>query len=198
MDPRDLVTALLLAMQRHGVRVSNGRSRPEDSGGAWAGQRSAHRSWRLRRATGGELRRSMGGSDCRPKLPAQPVKGHMVALAFPEELAMSPTEREEKRVLRHVLRSALVLHHSAQQRTLRCRQHGGTGGLRQVSQRLSREAVAGCAARLIPQFAQAKIAEAWTGLRPGTPDNLPLLAPRRSRVTSPRPGTTATESCWRR
>ena len=31
------------------------------------------------------------------------------------------------------------------------------------------------AARLIPHFAEAKIAEAWTGLRPGTPDNLPLL-----------------------
>jgi glycine oxidase len=31
------------------------------------------------------------------------------------------------------------------------------------------------AARVLPQFAEAKIAEAWTGLRPGTPDNLPLL-----------------------
>ena len=31
------------------------------------------------------------------------------------------------------------------------------------------------AARLLPQFAEAKIAEAWCGLRPGTADNLPML-----------------------
>jgi glycine oxidase len=37
-------------------------------------------------------------------------------------------------------------------------------------QRLYREA-----AKIIPEFAKAKILEDWAGLRPGTPDDLPIL-----------------------
>ena len=54
------------------------------------------------------------------------------------------------------------------------------------------------AARLIPQFAEAKIAEAWTGLRPGTPDNLPLLGATTRPATLLRPAIIATGFCSRR
>jgi glycine/D-amino acid oxidase-like deaminating enzyme len=29
--------------------------------------------------------------------------------------------------------------------------------------------------RLVPKFAEARMHEAWAGLRPGTPDNLPVI-----------------------
>lgn len=35
---------------------------------------------------------------------------------------------------------------------------------------------------LVPQLSDARILEAWAGLRPGTPDNLPILG------TTPTPG----------
>jgi glycine oxidase len=33
------------------------------------------------------------------------------------------------------------------------------------------------AAKLVPSIGEAKIIEAWAGLRPGSPDNLPILGP---------------------
>jgi glycine oxidase len=35
----------------------------------------------------------------------------------------------------------------------------------------------GDAARYLPELAQADVAESWAGLRPGTPDDLPLIGP---------------------
>ena len=63
------------------------------------------------------------------KLPTLPVKGHMVALAFPEELAMNSAEREAEARAAPRPAFALVLHHSAQQWTLRRGQHRGAGRL---------------------------------------------------------------------
>jgi glycine oxidase len=99
----------------------------------------------------------------------------MVALAFPEELAMSPAEREAKRVLRHVLRSrwCYVIPRSNGRYVV-----GSTvepAGFDKSVNAYRVKRLQDAAARLIPAFAEAKIAEAWTGLRPGTPDNLPML-----------------------
>jgi glycine oxidase len=33
------------------------------------------------------------------------------------------------------------------------------------------------AVKLVPKFAEARMHEAWAGLRPGTPDNLPVIGP---------------------
>jgi glycine oxidase len=109
------------------------------------------------------------------KLPTQPVKGHMVALAFPEELAMTPADREAHRVLRHVLRSrwCYIIPRSNGRYVV-----GSTvepAGFDKSLNAYRVRRLQDAAARLIPLFKEAKIAEAWTGLRPGTPDNLPLL-----------------------
>ena len=53
--------------------------------------------------------------------------------------------------------------------------------------------------RLLPEIAELELVEAAAGLRPGTPDNLPLIGPRRARrACSGPPATGATASCWRR
>ena len=110
-----------------------------------------------------------------PRLPTAPVKGHMVALAFPDELAMPPEERESRRVLRHVLRSrwCYIIPRSNGRYVV-----GSTvepAGFDKALNAYRVKRLHEAAARLIPHFAEAKIAEAWTGLRPGSPDNLPML-----------------------
>ena len=40
--------------------------------------------------------------------------------------------------------------------------------------------------RLLPEVAEMELVEAMAGLRPGTPDNLPLVGPRRDRRPGPR------------
>ncbi len=177
VDPRDLVSALLCATKKRGVEIVTGETvqqiqvtQGQASGvltnlssyaapiivncaGAWASQ--------------------IGGAG--KKVPTSPVKGHMVALAFPEELAMSPADRESKRVLRHVLRSrwCYIIPRSNGRYVV-----GSTvepAGFDKSLNAYRVKRLQDAAARLIPLFADAQIAEAWTGLRPGTPDNLPLL-----------------------
>jgi len=175
VDPRDLVTALLLAMQRHGVRVVTGEAVQKllvEHGHA-AGVLTDHTTYFAPRVVNcaGAWAAQIAG----PKLPTLPVKGHMVALAFPEELAMSSADREEKRVLRHVLRSrwCYIIPRSNGRYVV-----GSTvepAGFDKSLNAYRVKRLQDAAARLIPLFAEAKIAEAWTGLRPGTPDNLPML-----------------------
>jgi glycine oxidase ThiO len=175
VDPRDLVTALLLAMQRHGVRVVTGEAVQKvvvERGHATGvlTDRATYTAPRVVNCAGAWAAQIAGA-----KLPTQPVKGHMVALAFPEELAMSPAEREEKRVLRHVLRSrwCYIIPRSNGRYVV-----GSTvepAGFDKSLNAYRVKRLQDASARLIPLFAEAKIAEAWTGLRPGTPDNLPML-----------------------
>jgi glycine oxidase len=175
VDPRDLVSALLCAVHNRSVEIVNGESAQKilvehghangvltdrasyvapivvNCAGAWAAQ--------------------VAGA----KLPTLPVKGHMVALAFPEELAMTSATREQHRVLRHVLRSrwCYIIPRTNGRYVV-----GSTvepAGFDKSLNTYRVKRLQDAATRLIPQFAEAKIAEAWTGLRPGTPDNLPLL-----------------------
>ena len=192
VDPRDLVAALVSALGKREdqvtllsneavVKVVSDRGRADgvqtdldsyaaprvvNCAGAWASQ-----------IVTSQIGGPQGGTSQLPgvRLPTQPVKGHMVALAIPEELAMSAAEREEKRVLRHVLRSrwCYIVPRSNGRYVVGSTVEPAGFDKSLNSYRVKRLQEA--AARLVPQFAEAQIAEAWTGLRPGTPDNLPLL-----------------------
>ena len=124
VDPRDLVAALLSGSAKTQGRNHYRRGRQQNSGGARASQRSAHRSSFLRRAASRELRGSMGPSDRRRQV-ADPAGerthgGAGFSRGVGDEL---PRARTEARTApRPAL--AVVLHHSAQQWTLRCGQHG--------------------------------------------------------------------------
>lgn len=175
VDPRDLVAALIAALQKREVKIVAGetvnkilveRSRA-------IGVRTDHGSYTAPRIVNcaGAWAAQIPGA----KLPTLPVKGHMVALAFPEELAMSSSDREQNRVLRHVLRSrwCYIIPRSNGRYVV-----GSTvepAGFDKSLNTYRVKRLQEAAARVLPRFAEAKIAEAWTGLRPGTPDNLPLL-----------------------
>jgi glycine oxidase len=175
VDPRDLVAALISALQERRVEIVTGeavRAILAEHGHA-SGVKTERASYAAPRIVNcaGAWAAQIDGA----KLLTQPVKGHMVALAFPEELAMTPTAREQSRVLRHVLRSrwCYIIPRSNGRYVVGSTVEPAGFDKSLNSYRVKRLQEA--ATRLIPAFAEAKIAEAWTGLRPGTPDNLPLL-----------------------
>ncbi len=99
------------------------------------------------------------------QVPTHPVKGQM--------LAVIPTDRK----LRHTVRSAEVyLLPRSEGRVLIGATVEEAGFDKTVDadtiQRLHR-----AAANLVPAIGEARIIEAWAGLRPGTPDGLPILGP---------------------
>jgi glycine oxidase len=179
VDPRDLISALVLAVQKRGVKIVTDETVQKVlvEHGRVSGVLTDHAAYaapcvvNCAGAWAAQIATQIAGA----KLPTLPVKGHMVALAFPDELAMSPTEREARRVLRHVLRSrwCYIIPRSNGRYVV-----GSTvepAGFDKSLNAYRVKRLQDAAARLIPAFAEAKIAEAWTGLRPGTPDNLPLL-----------------------
>ena len=52
--------------------------------------------------------------------------------------------------------------------------------------------------RALPDVAELELVEALAGLRPGTPDNAPLIGPGRSTGWCSPLAITETASCWRR
>jgi glycine/D-amino acid oxidase-like deaminating enzyme len=175
VDPRDLVSALVAALRKRGVEVISGEAVAKvlTEHGRTSGVATSRATYAAARVVNcaGAWASQIAGA----KLPTLPVKGHMVALAFPEELAMNPRERESRRVLRHVLRSrwCYIIPRSNGRYVV-----GSTvepAGFDKSLNAFRVKRLQDAAARLIPAFAEAKIAEAWTGLRPGTPDNLPLM-----------------------
>lgn len=175
VDPRDLVSALLSALHKRCVEIAVGETvhkilMEHDHASGVITDHATYAAPLVVNCAGAWASQIAGMN-----LPTSPVKGHMVALAFPEELSMSSATREEKRVLRHVLRSrwCYIIPRSNGRYVV-----GSTvepAGFDKSLNTYRVKQLQNAAARLIPQFAEAKIAEAWTGLRPGTPDNLPLL-----------------------
>ena len=51
--------------------------------------------------------------------------------------------------------------------------------------------------RLIPEIAELELLEATAGLRPGTPDNAPLIGPERGRGPADRHRATSATACSR-
>ena len=99
-------------------------------------------------------------------LPTRPVKGQMLCLASPK-----------RDLLRHVIRSPeIYLIPRSDGRILVGATVEEAGFDKRTDpatmQRFHRAAIA-----LVPELHNAKILEDWAGLRPGTPDNLPILGP---------------------
>jgi glycine oxidase len=175
VDPRDLIAALMAALAKGAVEVLSGDAAIQviTEEGRAAGvltERCRYRATRVVNCAGAWAAQIAG-----PRLATQPVKGHMVALAFPEELATTAAERERTRTLRHVLRSrwCYIIPRTNGRYVVGSTVEPAGFDKSLNSYRVKR--LQDGAARLIPRFAEANIAEAWTGLRPGTPDNLPLL-----------------------
>jgi glycine oxidase len=162
--PRALTKAVLLAAKHRGVDVSSGTTvdSVDVSGGRVVGVitgKTAYRASAVVNCAGA------WAGHIRPlEVPARPVKGQMVCYAMPQ-----------KELLRHVVRSPKIYLIPRSDGRLLAGATVEDAGFdkRTVPEtilELRRAAVA-----MLPALEQARLLEDWAGLRPGTPDNLPIL-----------------------
>ncbi|HTU35167.1 MAG TPA: glycine oxidase ThiO [Candidatus Acidoferrum sp.] len=110
------------------------------------------------------------GAEIAPYAPTIPVRGQMLALR-------APAGTTSIVALRHVIRSAngyLVPHDDG-------RIVAGSTLENGVQEKIVTSAgmgkIQGAAIEMVPALKSAEIVETWAGLRPGTPDGLPILGP---------------------
>jgi glycine oxidase len=164
VDPRGLTTAVVAAAKHRGVDFSSGDTVLEVE--IVDGRASAVRTNKTR-FTASVLINCAGawaGQIGPHSFPTRPVKGQMLCVAMPK-----------RELVRHVIRTPEVyLIPRSDGRMLIGATVEEAGFDKQTVpetiQRLWRAALA-----LVPELENAKILEAWAGLRPGTPDDLPIL-----------------------
>ena len=172
VDPRRLSAALLSALAGEGVEVRPGT---EVTGSLLDGERIKG----VRTATGDELRAESvvlargawsGEADWLPehaRPPVRPVKGQILELRAPDgEQPCQCIVASERVYLAPRPDGRLIVGATTEERGFDSTVTAG--GVHE----LLREAY-----RLLPDVAEMELVEAMAGLRPGTPDNLPLVGP---------------------
>lgn len=176
VDPRELSAALLAALESRHVELHLGETAArvtiqQHRAVGIETDRGSYRAAQIVNCCGAWAAQFRGF-----RLPSIPVKGHMVAVAFPEEIATPRgPAREAMRRLRHVVRGHgcyIVPRQNGRYVIGSTIEPAGYDKSILVPRIRKLQAAA---ARLVPALAEAKIAEAWCGLRPGTKDNLPYL-----------------------
>lgn len=164
VDPRGLTAAALKAAKERGVDISSGERVTEVnlSDGRVSGITTNKTSFRAPKVVNCA---GAWSSQIAPNIfPTRPVKGQMLCLISPS-----------RDLLKHVIRSPEVyLIPRSDGRILAGAtvEEAGFDKRTDVAtiQHLHRAAIA-----LVPELQNAKILEDWAGLRPGTPDALPIL-----------------------
>ncbi len=164
VDPRGLVAAAVGAAKRRGVDISSGEevTALNLSDGRVTGIITKKTSFQAAKVV--NCAGAWAGQIGPHAFPTRPVKGQMLCLASPS-----------RGLLKHVIRAPEVyLIPRSDGRILigTTVEEAGFDKRTDVTtiQRLHREAV-----KLVPELRNAKILEDWAGLRPGTPDGLPIL-----------------------
>jgi glycine oxidase len=163
VDPRSLVAAAIKAAKHRGVDFSSGDAVTSvvGTGGrmTWVFTSKTKFSARIVVNCAGAWSSQFGDHS----FPTRPVKGQMLAVVA------------EKNLVRHVIRApeAYIIPRSDGRIVIGATlEEAGYDKRTDIDtiQRLRRGAIS-----LVPKLAEARILEDWAGLRPGTPDNLPIL-----------------------
>src|SRR5262245_35239060 len=167
VDPRKVVAALTAALERRGVDVHSGTeaAAAERRGDTWRVQAADGRTFE-----GAELVLATGcWSGQAPwveeRLPVRPVKGEVLTLrGSADDPACERIVAGERVYLVPRSDGRLIVGATVEERGFETTV--SAGGVHE----LLREAY-----RVIPQIAELELAEASAGLRPGSPDNAPLI-----------------------
>ena len=164
VDPRALIAAMLKAAKHREVEVASGSAATElmVGKGSVQGVRTAKTEYHAPVVV--NCAWAWAGAFGAGRVPTKPVKGQMLALIAPR-----------RDLLRHVVRAPEVyLVPRSDGRIVVGSTSEDAGFDKRVDpntiQRLRQKA-----ADLVPELGQARMLEAWAGLRPGTPDELPIL-----------------------
>ena len=166
IDPRGLSSAALQAARRRGVDISSGErvTTITFSDGRVSGVSTTKTSFHAPKVV--NCAGAWSGQIAPQAFPTRPVKGQMLCLVSPS-----------RNLLKHVIRAPeIYLIPRSDGRILAGTtvEEAGFDKRTDVAtiQRLHHAAVA-----MVPELRNAKILEDWAGLRPGTPDALPILGP---------------------
>ena len=167
VDPRGLMTALIALCKTQGVDVVTGSavSRVAVTAGRTVGvetlnaQFPAHAVVNCAGAWSGHI---ACGVNISPS-PTRPVKGHMLAL------------KPSREVLQHVVRAPDVYLIPRSDVRIVVGATLEEAGFDTEVHPETIERLRSAAVRIVPELASASIMETWAGLRPGSPDGLPIL-----------------------
>jgi glycine oxidase len=169
VDPRALTAAALAAARHRGVDLSTGTAVTAVllANGNAAGVSTVRTSYRA--STVVNCAGAWAGQLSPRQIPTHPVKGQMLSVAS-----------ASRDLLRHVVRAPeayLVPRSDGRILVGATVEEAGFDKRTDADtiQRLHRAAIG-----LVPALRQARLLEAWAGLRPGSPDNLPILGATRT------------------
>ncbi len=164
VDPRGLTTAAIAAAKHRGIDFSSGDEvlEIETMDGKTIGVRT--NKTRFSSLLVMNCAGAWAGKIHPHPFPTRPVKGQMLCVAQPE-----------KEMVRHVIRapSVYLIPRSDGRLLIGATQEEAGFDKHTVAETMQKLRQA--ALELVPKLAEARILEAWAGLRPGTPDNLPIL-----------------------
>ena len=164
VDPRALTAAAFKTAKNRGVDFSSGDpvTGVNQSKGCAAGVTTTQTSFPAPKVV--NCAGAWSGQIAPYALPTRPVKGQMLCLVMPSQTLLTHVVRSPEAYLIPRSDGRLLVGATVEEAGFDKRTDPAT------IQRLHRAAVA-----LVPQLADARILEDWAGLRPGTPDALPIL-----------------------
>ncbi len=166
VDPRDLTTAAIAAARHRGIDFSSGDRviAVETVNGKASGVRTNKTQF-----AAGVVVNCAGAwaGQIEPhSFPTRPVKGQMLCVIMPE-----------KEMVRHVVRSPDVYLIPRTDGRMLIGATVEEAGFDKQTVAETIQKLRQAAVDLVPKLAKARFLSAWAGLRPGTPDGLPILGP---------------------
>jgi glycine oxidase len=164
VDPRGLTAAGIKTAKNRGINFSSGDlvTAVNVSGGRATGVSTAKTEFHAPKVV--NCAGAWSGQIAPHSFPTRPVKGQMLCLAAPSRGLLKHVVRAPEAYLIPRSDGRIVVGTTVEEAGFDKRTDVAT------IQRLHRAAVA-----LVPELRSAKILEDWAGLRPGTPDALPIL-----------------------
>ena len=164
VDPRDVTSASVAAARQVGVDFSSGDPviNVKIAAGKVAGVRTNRNTFAA--ATVVNCAGAWSGQIGPHAFPTRPVKGQMLCVVMPE-----------KNLLRHVIRTPefYLIPRSDGRLLIGATVEEAGFDKQTIPETIEKLRMAALA--LVPRLAEARTLEAWAGLRPGTPDALPIL-----------------------
>jgi glycine oxidase len=164
VDPRALTSAALKTAKARGVDFSSGDpvAAVDCAESGVSGIATAKTSFKAMKVV--NCAGAWSGQIGPHKFPTRPVKGQMLCLAMPS-----------RTLLKHVIRSSQAYLIPRSDGRLLVGATVEEAGFDKRTDPATIQGLHRAALRLVPKLADARILEDWAGLRPGTPDGLPLL-----------------------
>jgi glycine oxidase len=169
VDPRALVAAALKAAKHRGIDISSGTAVSELllSDGRASGVKTDKTVYAAPIVV--NCAGAWAGEICPYRIPTRPVKGQMLAVAGARRDLLQHVVRTPEVYLVPRSDGRILIGATVEEAGFDKRTHPDT--IHQLHQ---------AAVHVFPVLEQARVLEAWAGLRPGTPDNLPILGATRT------------------